>query len=181
MLKSRYEDEHSPIIIDPSLNYTQVRKVTHLNPDLLVFLGGTAGLYSHMGFFNNWDNSHIYWLTYYYLGINCLLTYKNPLESSGYLEICMPLISLVSRPPERFLYKEINDEFSWIFSEIHSDLTLTSIHRHFVLNLDLGYKFKHSSSFSQKVYWRMSYISTGMSYSKDLHIMINIFGTVLLF
>ena len=181
MLKSRYESEHSPITIDLALNYRQVRKFSKFYPDLNLFLGGITGFYSHMSFFDNWDNSHIYWLTYYYLGINSILTYGNPLESSAYLELTLPLISLVSRPPERFFYKIINDQFSWIVSEIHRDLRLTSIHQHFVLNLDIGYKFKHSASFTQKVYWRISYTNTEISYSKDVTIMINTLGTVLLF
>ena len=181
MVKSRYENEPAPIMIDPSLNYTQVRKFTVLNPDLHLFLGGTTGLYSHMGYFENWDDSHIYWLTYYYLGLDALITYKNPLESSGYLEFSMPIISLVSRPPERFLYKVVSDNFSWIFSEIHNDLKITSIHRHLVLNLDLGYKFRHSRSFQQKVYWRLSYINTQMSYSKEVIILTNTIGTIFLF
>ena len=181
MVKTRYENQQAPIIIDPALNYTQVRKVTALNPDLTLYLGGMAGLYSHLGYFENWDDSHIYWLTYYYLGFNALITYKNSLESSGYLEFSMPLISLVSRPPKRFLYKVIDDTFSWIFSEIHHDLRITSIHQHLVLNLDLGYKFRHSRSFQQKVYWRLSYINTQMSYSKEVTILTNTLGTIFLF
>ena len=181
MVKTRYENQQAPIIIDPALNYTQVRKVTALNPDLTLYLGGMAGLYSHLGYFENWDDSHIYWLTYYYLGFNALITYKNSLESSGYLEFSMPLISLVSRPPKRFLYKVIDDTFSWIFSEIHHDLRITSIHQHLVLNLDLGYKFRHSRSFQQKVYWRLSYINTQMSYSKEVIILTNTLGTIFLF
>ena len=181
MLKSRYESEHSPLTIDLSLNYRQVRKLIHLKPDLQLFLGGIAGLYSHMSFLEKWDDSHLYWLTYYYLGFNGLLTYGNPLGSSAYVELGIPLIALVSRPPERFLYKVINDEFSWIFTELHSNLKLTSIHQHFVLNLDFGYLFKHSASFAQKVYWRLSYTNTHMSYSKEVTFMVNMLGTVLLF
>jgi len=181
MLKSRYENEHSPVTIDLSLNYRQVRKLTELKPDLHLFLGGVAGFYSHMSYFEKWDDSHIYWLTYYYLGFNGLLTYGDPSGSSAYLEIGLPLISLVSRPPERFLYKVINNEFSWIVSEIHNDLTLTTIDRHFALQLDFGYLFKHSASFSQKVFWRLAYTNTDMSYSKEVTFMINMLGTVLLF
>lgn len=181
MLKSRYEAEHAPIVIDPSLNYSHIRKVTTFNPDIHLFLGGIAGLYSHMAFFDNWDDSHIYWLTYYYVGFSGLLTYGNPFVSSGYIEISFPILSLVSRPPARFLYKMVDDKFSWIFNEIHNDLRVTSIHQHFVLNLDLGYKFKHSESFQQKVYWRMSYFNTQMPYSKELIILTNTVGTILLF
>ncbi len=181
MVKSRYEEETAPIIIDPALSYTQVRKIYDFEPELQLFLGGTGGLYSHMGYFDNWDDSHIYWLTYYYLGINALVTYKNPTESSGYLEFGLPLISLVSRPPQQFLYKTVNDKFSWIFSEIHNDLRFTSIHEHLVLNLDLGYKFRHSASFQQKVYWRMAYTNTQMSYSQEVSILTHTIGTILLF
>jgi len=181
MVKSRYEAETAPVIIDIALNYTQIRKVSEYNPDLHLFLGGSGGLYSHMAFFDNWDDSHIYWLTYYYLGFNALLTYKNPLESCAYIELGIPLISLVSRPPDRFLYKMLDDSFSWIISEIHRDLRLTTVHQHFVLNIDLGYKFKHSASFQQQVYWRISYTNTQLSYSKEVSLLTHIWGTTLLF
>ena len=181
MLKSRYENETAPVMIDFTLNYTQVRKVTVFYPDLHLFIGGSGGLYSHMGWFDNWDDSHIYWLTYYYVGLNTLLTYKSPSESSAYLEFSLPILSLVSRPPERFFYKGINDKFSWIVSEIHNDLTVTTIHQHLVLNFDLGYKFNHSESFQHKVYWRINYTNTQMSYSKEVIILTHIIGTTFLF
>jgi hypothetical protein len=181
MLKSRYEAETAPVVIDFTLNYTQNRKVTVFHPDLHLFLGGSVGLYSHMGWFDNWDDSHIYWLTYYYVGLNSLLTYKRPSEPSAYVELNIPLLSLVSRPPERFFYKGINDKFSWIVKEIHKDLKMTTIHQHLVLNVDLGYKFIHSKSFQQKVYWRINYTNTQMSYSNEVIILTYIIGTTLLF
>lgn len=181
MLKSRYEEEVSPIVITPAINYRQVRKVAEYDPDLHLFIGGIAGIHSHMAFFDNWDDSHIYWMTSYFAGFNGLITYGDPQGPSGYLELSLPLLSLVSRPPERFDYKVINDDFSWIMKEIHRDMKFTTIHEHMVIDMDLGYNFVHSDSFRQKVFWRISYINSQLSGSKELAILTHTIGTSLLF
>lgn len=181
MLKSRYDPDHNTFIINPSLNYRYVRKVKDITPNLDLLIGGKTGLYSHQAYFGNWDDSHIYWLTYYYIGFDGMVTYQKSEESSFDLEINIPIISLVSRPPERFLYKIMDNKFSWIVNEIHSNLKFTSIHQNLVLDLNLGYLFSYSRKFKQKIFCRIYYINNSMSYSKEISILTYILGAIFLF
>lgn len=181
MLKSRYDPDHNTFIINPSLNYSYVRKVKEINPKIDLLIGGITGLHSHQAYFGNWDDSHIYWLTYYYIGFDGVLTYQKSQKSSFYFEIEIPILALVSRPPERFLYKIMDDKFSWIVHEIHTNLKFTSIHQHFVLNMNLGYDFSYSDKFQQRVYWRFSYINNSISYSKNISILTHTLGATFLF
>jgi hypothetical protein len=181
MLKSRYDPDRSSIVINPSINYRYARKVKDIDQDFKLFLGGIAGLNSHGAFFDNWDDSHLYWLTSYSLGIDAILTYQRSEKSFFFLEINSPVLALISRPPTRFLYKAVNPEFSWIVSEYHKNLRLTSIHEHFVLNLDLEYRFRYSKKFMQSIFWRFRYAKNSMSYSKNIDILTHTLGLTIIF
>lgn len=180
-LKSRYDPDKKSFAVNPSLDYRYARRVAYLRPDLSLFLGGIAGLDMHHEWFDNWDDSHLYWLTSYFLGIDGILTYERPGDSEVFLELYMPLLSLVSRPPERFLYKVANPRFSWAVDELHSNLTLTSLHEQFAVNWKLGYAFRYNSHFDQHLYWRFAYVRSSMDYSKDLVILTHSFGASFVF
>jgi hypothetical protein len=180
-LKSRYDPDKESFAVNPTLNYRYARKVTDISPRMSLFLGGTAGLEMHHEWFGNWDDSHLYWLTAYYLGIDGILTYDDHEGRSISLEVYSPLLSLVSRPPEEFLYKVANPKFSWVIDELHSNLTLTSVHEHFAINTRLAYIFSYTDHFDQHLYWRLSYIRNSMDYSKDLRILTHSFGVSFVF
>ncbi len=181
ILKSRYDPERASYVINPSINYSYARKVKNINQNMDLFLGGMARFNSHSVFFENWDDSHIYWLTSYDLGMDFIVIYQKSANSSFSFEINSPLVALISRPPERFLYKGVNPKFSWIVSEFHDNIKLTSIHRHFALNLDLAYTFRYSKKFKQRLFWQFSYINNSMTYSKDISILTHTFGITFLF
>ena len=180
-LKSRYDPDRSSIVINPALSYRYARKVKDLNPQFKLFLGGIAGLNSHGAFFDNWDDSHLYWLTSYSLAIDGILTYQKSKNGYFYLELHSPVLALISRPPDRLLYKVINPTFSWIISEYHRNLRLTSIHEHFEVNVDLAYRFIYSNKFIQSVFWRLHYVRNSMNYSKNISILTYQLGFTFLF
>lgn len=181
LVGSRYDPDKASTIIDTAIKYRYARRVRDINQDISSFLGGIAGLNSHVGYYENWDESHFYWLTSYYMGVGGILTYRKSSKSSFWFEANTPLVALVSRPPKRFLYKEPNPKLSWILSELHNDLTLATVNRYLVLNMDLGYTFKYSSKFKQSVFWRLCYTKSSMAYSKDIAILTHTFGTTFLF
>jgi hypothetical protein len=180
-LKSRYDPDRASIIINPSINYRYARHVKNIKSDFQLFLGGIAGLNSHSAFFENWDDSHLYWLTSYSLGIDGILTYQKSNKNYFFFELNLPLLSLISRPPARFLYKVVNPKFGWVISEYHKNLRLTSIHEHFVFNLDFAYRYRYSNKFVQSIFLRFRYVRNSMSYSKNIHILTYTFGFTFLF
>ncbi len=180
-LKSRYDPDVSSLMIHPDINYRYLWKLNSTNETIDFFLGAITGLNMQLGWYNNWDDSHLYWLTSYYLGADGRMNYKVNDKSSFYLDLSLPLISLVSRPPDRFLYKVVNPEIGWIISEIHDDLRLTSVNQHFVMNLDLAYELKYSGKSKLRIFWRFYYLDNNMDYSRNLKVISHVFGTSLLF
>ena len=176
-LKSRYDPDKASKSIHTFFDYRYTRKVKNINKDLSVYLGGIAGFESHISYYENWNDSHLYWLTSYYLGSDAMLKYHPSEKNIVSLDINIPVIALISRPPERTLYKLLNPEFSWIVRKFHENLRLVSIHQHFVLNMKLGYTFQYSSKFKQSVYWRFMYLNNNMTYSKELNILAHSLGT----
>jgi hypothetical protein len=180
-LESRYDPDKSTFAVNPSVSYRYARKVKNINQSMSIFLGGIIGLEMHHEWFDNWDDSHLYWLTSYHLGVDGILTYQNSPDSEFFLEISTPVVALISRPPERFLYKVANPKFSWAVDELHSNLRLTSVHEHFVLSMNLGYKFRYNARFEQGLYWRFSYTKNSVPYSKDIVILTHAFGASFVF
>ncbi len=180
-LKSRYDPDRSSILINPTITYRYARKVKDLGHDFKLFLGGIGGLNSHSAFYDNWDDSHIYWLTSYSIGFDGMLIYQKSEKGYFYLELHSPFLALISRPPERFLYKVVNPKFSWIISEYHRNLRLTSVHEHFALNMDLAYRFRYSDKFIQSIFWRFRYVRNSMNYSKNVSILTYQLGVTFLF
>ncbi len=180
-LKSRYDPDVSSLMIHPDINYRYLWKINRANETWGFYLGGITGLNMQLGWYDNWDDSHLYWLTSYYLGADGRWNYKLSDKSFFYLDISFPLLSVVSRPPERFLYKGVNPEFSWIISEIHENLRLTSVHQHFAMNVDLAYELRYSEKSKLRIFWRIYYLNSNMEYSKNLRVISHTIGATLLF
>jgi len=180
-LKSRYDPDVSSLMIHPDINYRYLWKINKTDEKLDLYLGGITGLNMHLGWYDNWDDSHLYWLTSYYIGADGRLHYELTKKSSFYLDLHFPVISLVSRPPERFLYKGVNPEFGWMISELHDNLRLTTLHQHFTMNLDLAYELYYSEKSKLRIFWRLYYLNNKMNYSKNLRVISNVIGAGLLF
>lgn len=180
-LKSRYEKEEATFASNVAINYKYAHKVGNIDPHLSLFLGGVAGMDANIAYYENWDESHYYWLTSYYLGIYDNLKYQYTKDSFFSARIQLPLLAIISRPPDRFLNSEINPEFSAILSSIHDNLKLTSIHEHFDLKLELSYTFQYTSKFKQMLSWRFRYVDNQMSYSKRVNFLTHALEVTFLF
>jgi len=85
-LESRYDSDKASIVINPSLDYRYARRIERIHQNIALFAGGIAGFDSHIAYYENWDESHFYWLTSYYLGFAGMLTYRQSETASLYLE-----------------------------------------------------------------------------------------------
>lgn len=180
-LKSRFDPDVSSLMIHPDINYRYLWKLNSSNKSIDIYLGAITGLNMQLGWYDNWDDSHLYWLTSYHLGADGRMNYKVTGKSSFYLDFSFPLVALISRPPERFLYKVVNPEFGWMISEIHDNLQLTSVHQHFVMTLDLAYELQYSEKSKLRIFWRFYYLNSNMEYSENLQVISHVFGTSILF
>ncbi|MHA2099560.1 MAG: hypothetical protein ACW99A_12865 [Candidatus Kariarchaeaceae archaeon] len=180
MLSSRYETHQESIAANPSLHFRYIIKATNLKENLNLYLGGIAGWNLYMNHYEMWDESHIYWLNSYYIGLASRLSYQASEKSIINLDINIPIVALVSRPPERFLYKELNPEFSWFVSQFHKDLTLTSVHQHFELNMILEYKYGYYDKSKTSFFWHFTYVNNSIPNSQKIIILTNTFGVTFL-
>lgn len=175
-LSSRYETEIASFAANPSINYRYLKRINDLNNNIYMYIGGIAGWNLHMDFYDKWDESHVYWLNSYYLGISDRLSYLLTDNSRLNLDINIPVFAFISRPPERFLYKELDPKFSWLINNFHKNLTFASFNQHFEVNLILEYKYEHSKTFLNNFFWSFTYLRNSMPYSKTINILYHTFG-----
>ena len=180
-LKSPFENKKATFVTRTDLNYSYSQRVSQLSQQVDFFLGGISGISYNISYFENWDESHFYWLTNYYLGLDGIFKYYHSNGRILSLEVQMPLLSLISRPPERFRKSEINSQFSSILGDIHNNMKLVSINRHFDLRLSLSYVLSKDILFSPILMWHFTYLNNTIPGSKKLKILTHTFGIKLNF
>jgi len=165
-LADRYAPDRSSLLFQPSFDFRYAMKAVRVSEDLSLFLGGTAGWNSRFSFYENWDQAHAYWLTSSYLGLTAGLL--RPLDNGGalFLEMDVPLLAVVSRPPERFGYKEFNPDLAWVLKEIHSDPRLTSVHEHTSVTARLSYLRSRGGILGHRIFWQTAFTSNRLPHSR---------------
>lgn len=180
-LTSRYESEAKSIVTNLAINYRYLMHVNKSNQDLQLFLGPIGGINWHLNYYNAWDESHIYWVSTYCAGIDGRLSYRVSEKIMVGLDVNLPVVVLVSRPPERFLYKEMDPKFSWVISRLHDDMKLTSVHQHFEFNSTVDLIYALSKKFKLGAFWRFQYLQNQLPDSKEVNIAVHTFGVYLIF
>jgi hypothetical protein len=175
-LADRYSPDRSSLLFQPSFDFRYARKAVQLSEDFSLFLGGTTGWNSRFSFYENWDQAHAYWLTSSYLGLAAGLL--RPLDNGGalFLEMDAPLLAVVSRPPERFEYKEFNPDLGWVLKEIHSDPRLTSIHEHTSVTATLSYLRPGGGFLGHRIFWQTAFTSSRLPDSRPFAALTHTLG-----
>ena len=181
MLTTRFEDEANSAGTNLALNYRYLFKVFGSDSTFSACVGPIGGISAYLMYFNMWDESHIYWLNTYFVGANTRLQYPTSGMSRLILDVNVPVVVLASRPPVRFLYKEMNPEFGWIVSRLHDHMKLTSFDHHQAINASVEYRITFSTRFKLGLFWKASYVRNTLVPGGDLDIMINMLGTRLYF
>lgn len=164
-LTDRYSPDRSSLLFHPAVEFRYARKAFRVSEDLAVFLGGSVGWSTRFSFYENWDQAHAYWLTSSQLGFAATLLRELERGKSLRLELDTPLLALVSRPPERFEYKEVKPDFGWVLDEIHRDPRLTSIHEHTAVRARLAYR-RAGGAFVRSIFWEAAFTSTRLPRSR---------------
>jgi hypothetical protein len=179
-LTDRYSPDRSSILFHPAVEFRYVRKTAQPTEDLALFLGGTMGWNTRFGFYENWDQGHPYWLTSAHLGFAGSLVRTLNDGKSLQLDLDSPLVALVSRPPERFEYKEVNPDPGWVFKEIHRDLRPAAFSQHTAVTATLTFH-NTGGRFLQRVFWQTAFAATRLPQSKPFTSLSHILGISHLF
>lgn len=175
-LADRYSPDRSSLLFQPAFDLRYVRNAVQVSEDLSLFLGGTAGWISRFSFYENWDQAHAYWLTSWYLGLSAGLF--RSLDNGGalFLEMDVPLLAVVSRPPGRFEYKEFNPDLGWVLKEIHSDPRLTSIQQHTSVTATLSYLRPGGGFLGHRIFWQTAFTSNRLPNSRPFTALTHTLG-----
>jgi hypothetical protein len=165
-LTDRYSPDRSSLLFHPSIEVKYAKKTVHIGDDTDLYVGGTLGWNTRFSFYENWDQAHPYWLTSSHIGAVGTLVRGLANGNAVRFELSFPLLAAVSRPPERFDYKEVNPDFGWVLRHIHKDLRVTSLHEHTAVTATLAYERRGGGLLGQRFFWQTNFISTRLPSSR---------------
>jgi hypothetical protein len=179
-VSSRYEQGKDSFASDLRLTYRHARQAATLRPDLSLLGGGFLGFSSQVAYFDNWDDSHFYWLTAYSIGPTATLDYRRWANRSLSVEVSIPVLAFVSRPRSPIIYKTASPAFGWILGKLHEDMRLTSLHKHRAVDATLRFT-RLDASFGRSFFWHVAYIHNDLSYSRPIHALRHSIGASVVF
>ena len=168
LLQTDYEPEIGSFLVQFSAHYSFSRHVAKLNGRGDLYLGGLAKLNASQGIYTNWDVNHFYWLTAYSIGFNSIVHYNISNKSAVSAEFGLPVLSLVSRTPERLLFHEAKPEFIYVINQVHQNPSLEFPYHHFSPELRLAYHRKIGKKAIQTIFWRFNYVRSNVKGSSEL-------------
>ncbi|MGW8313951.1 MAG: hypothetical protein ACWGNV_00010 [Bacteroidales bacterium] len=155
-LRSDFEGETSSYLISGSASFSYLRNLRFMNPVFSMHLGGRVKAGSAIEYFENWDESHFYWITSYSIGADLKFSYSFGRNSRITFEADFPVLSLVSRPPDKFLYTQSSPALSDVLKDIHQDLEFQSIGGFRDFTFQLQYSLRKPKKFVPNIFLRYS-------------------------
>jgi hypothetical protein len=171
LLASRYNPSRTSYVLSSSIRYRLLKKSPGTGAHFSYSLGGGIGGDHELVYFSKWDDCRTYWLTSYYITMDGLLDRELSKESSCWLEASIPVVALVSRPPDRFLDKMGRPDLAGLLGEIHDNMRITSLHEHFSGKVKLGYTVRKSTGSRWDLFWQIKYARSSMPYSRTIDIL----------
>lgn len=156
MLKSDFETEISSYLISGSARFSYLRNLFNTAPGFSFNLGGNFNAGTVIEYFDNWDESHYYWITSYSFGAEVRFTYTFGNNRRIDLEAGVPVLSLVSRPPDRFLYTQSSPALTDVLKEINQDLNFLTPQAYGNFTIQLKYSPGKPKKFVPAIFWRLS-------------------------
>ena len=107
-----------------------------------LYMGGGVSAGSTLYFYDNLDESHGYWLTGYSLDYRQTLSYRLSPGSRLTVELSVPVMAAVSRPPARRMYKTDISKLSYILRKMNEDLTFTGLNKYAAVSVGIRYRLR---------------------------------------
>lgn len=169
LLKSRFEEDNNSTYWNPQLQYFLTKYIINS-----IAVGGyLSGEYLVMEF-ENWDDSHIYWVTSYQIGP--VINIDNIPFKGFYANFCFPLFAIVSRSRNEITNKVDSGEFLDIFNLIHSNAAIISFIKYQVYNINLRYTLINSKMINLDVKSCLKYQHSVISDTKEFTSASIVFG-----
>lgn len=141
LLKTKYENSLKSSHIRLYANYYHLFSVAG-NRTVSWFFGPEARLNYSVGFYPEWDESHMYWANYMATGFrNKFVAAIFPYQQLM-LDISLPLIFIASRPASDRPYKMDDFSFTGILKNLHNHAEVSSWKKSFVLDIFLEHQMQ---------------------------------------
>lgn len=155
-LRSNFESETSSYMFSGSVSFSHLRNLALKNPALSIQLGGKAKAGSAIEYFDNWDESHFYWISAYSLGADFRFTYSFGRNSRIGIEADFPILSLVSRSPSGFSNTQMSPALPDVFKALNRDLRFMTPGGYRNLNIQLRYSLRNPKKFIPAIFLRFN-------------------------
>jgi len=152
-LSSRYD--HKNRVGEFNLGYSYMHRIAGNKSDRQLHLGGLIDWNYNLQYYENWDDSHFYWLNVYELGPAARWSNTIGVNHQLALSFNFSLIALVSRPPKYRYYDQL--KLNEIYSEPHEKMELTSLHEYISIGLRGNYMYLVSRKFTMGVSYFLNY------------------------
>lgn len=158
-LKSDFEDEISSNVFAGTAGFSLLKNFCAACPDLNFYMGGKVRLASAIEYFDNWDESHFYWNTAYSAGVDFLADYSFRSGRKISIEGEMPLISLVSRPPDGISFSQSSPYINDVLADLNSDPGVMLPSGFLDLNFEVKYSAGERSKLMPSLFWRFHFLN----------------------
>lgn len=155
-LGTGYEDEMSSFRFSGSASFSYLRKPGKGNAESGFLVGGKLKAASAITYFDNWDESHYYWLTAYSFGPD--LRFTCPVGSHGRLQFDadFPVLSMISRPPVRFLFTQSSPAFADVLRDLNQDLGWLTPVNYRNINIGVKYSFRDPGRIAPAIFFKLN-------------------------
>jgi hypothetical protein len=174
-LHSRFESGWASLATDLRLAYRHAVEVAEPVPELSLRVGGALDATWHLSYFNDWDDSHFYWLTAYSAGIDVVVEHARADGARLSLEARAPVLTLASRPEAPIDYKVVNLDAGWILGKIHEGMSLRSQADHYAADVALRYR-RPEGRLGRSFYWQLMYVRSDVDGSAALDLLRHTLG-----
>jgi len=168
-IRSDIEESKNSTFSNPQLRYSLTKSIS---PSISVG-GYLSGEYLVINF-ENWDDSHKYWVTSYQLGP--VLKLNNVPLNDFSIEFSFPILAFVSRSRNEITNKVDSGTFSDIWGLIHSNATTTSFIKYQSLYLQLRYTLFNSERINLDIRSKFKYVHSLIPGTKEFTSSIILIG-----
>jgi len=179
-VSSRYESGKDSFASAMRLGYRRVRQVGQPGSELRLLAGGAVAAAYQFAYFDNWDDSHGYWLTAYSVDATGTMEYTGWGGRPVSLEVTAPVFALVSRPRSPILYKGDSANFGWIVRKLHENMKLTSVHRHRAVEATLRLS-RPGATWGRSFFWHVAYVHDDLPHSSNVEVLRQSVGASVVF
>lgn len=180
-LKSEYETETASFLFSGSASYSWMGYLPASSCCLDIYLGGKGEAKSMIEYFDNWDESHFYWMTAYSAGvvfrIDCSLGAGRKIRIEGDL----PMLALVSRPPREFDYTQSSPKLKDVLGDLNHDPDILSLNSYQDLNMEVRYSPGTRGIFKPGLFWRLNFLNLDKRGSESLNLLNQTIGLEYIF